>query len=432
MDDTTSSDGEDVNYMPKETLLPLIISQLQHYGYNSIAQVVAEASETSLVFDPQPTLAELCYYGKNARENDDADEIVPVDLTEEISDEEDDQDGSGNENGSGSKGWNDGEPQAPKPIPNLTTWFSTQHRESCRTAVFSADGKYIATGSEDSSLKVLDVSRIKMSYRDGGVEKPVIRTLYDHMAPVNDVQFHPNGTVLASCSHDQSIKLFDIQKPNVKRSFRYLQDASIVRSIHFHPSGDYIAAGTDHEAVRIFDVHTLKCFTSPSSNDAHTGPINKIRYAPSGKIFATAGEDGSIKIWDTVSGQSTRTIERAHSGRPVTSVKFSKSGRYVLSCGLDSVGRLWDLQNGSVVQEFMGASQKDIYTVNTFNYNEEYVLGTDEADSAIVLWDSRSGAMMKKIPAHMGPVRCIAASPIENAFVTCSDDYRAKYWGERE
>ncbi|KAI8822120.1 WD40-repeat-containing domain protein [Fimicolochytrium jonesii] len=423
MEDTESNISDEDNQLPRAEVLPLIISQLQHYGLNSIAAVVAEESNTPYAFDPSPQLAELCYQGKVGRDNDDAEEIVPADLTEEISDEESTE--------AEESSWADAKGQAPTTPPNLAVWFSTQHREACRTAVFSADGKYLATGSEDTTMKVLDVSRIKAAFRDGAQEKPVIRTLYDHMAPVNDVHFHPNGTVLASCSHDQTIKLFDIQMPNVKRSFRYLQDANVVRSIHFHPSGDYIAAGTDHEAVRIFDVHSLKCFSAAASKESHTGAINKIRYAPSGKFFATAGDDGSIKMWDTVSGQCVKTISQAHSGRPVTSVRFTRSGRYLLSCGLDSVGKLWDMHTGNAVQEFVGASQKDVYTTNTFNYNEDYVLGTDEKDWAIVMWDSRTGALLKKTPAHMAPLRCIAASPVENTFVTCSDDYRAKFWGER-
>lgn len=54
-------------------------------------------------------------------------------------------------------------------------------------------------------------------------DKPVVRTLYDHTDTVNDLSFHPNGIVLASCSDDQSIKLFDLSKSGVKRAFRYLQ-----------------------------------------------------------------------------------------------------------------------------------------------------------------------------------------------------------------
>ncbi|KAJ3062251.1 cleavage stimulation factor, 3' pre-RNA, subunit 1, partial [Quaeritorhiza haematococci] len=180
-------------------------SQLQQYGLNSVAQVVAEASGTTLVMSPSNRLAELCHLGSIAKDAEDADEeLVP---SGGVSDDDDDEDSSAvglvidpsNKTG------------APKPAPNYTTWFTTQHRGSCRCAAFSNDGKYIATGSKDSSLKVLDVSRIKSSYHstspDGDFQKPVIRTLYDHIGPVNDVQFHPNGMVLASCSDDQTIKL---------------------------------------------------------------------------------------------------------------------------------------------------------------------------------------------------------------------------------
>lgn len=63
-----------------------------------------------------------------------------------------------------------------------------------------------------------------MKNRSGDAgDKPVIRTLYDHTEQVNDLSFHPNGLVLASCSNDQSIKLFDLSKTGVKRAFRYLQ-----------------------------------------------------------------------------------------------------------------------------------------------------------------------------------------------------------------
>jgi cleavage stimulation factor subunit 1 len=71
-------------------------------------------------------------------------------------------------------------------------------------------------------LKLLDVNKMKNRSGDAG-DKPVIRTLYDHTEPVNDLSFHPNGLVLASCSNDQSIKLFDLSKTGVKRAFRYLQ-----------------------------------------------------------------------------------------------------------------------------------------------------------------------------------------------------------------
>lgn len=105
-------------------------------------------------------------------------------------------------------------------LPPYQTWFITAHKSACRTACFSADGTLCATGSSDSSLKVMDVSKLNAKNEE---DKPVIRTLYDHTAAVNDAQFHPNGMVLASCSDDCNVKFYDITKPGTKRAFRYIQ-----------------------------------------------------------------------------------------------------------------------------------------------------------------------------------------------------------------
>lgn len=97
----------------------------------------------------------------------------------------------------------------------------------------------MATGSHDTSVKLLDVELIKQHHVEPNDDPKVIKTLYDHTEAVNEVIFHPNGAVLASCADDFNIKLFDLQKVHMKRGFRYLADAYPVRSIAFHPSGTF-------------------------------------------------------------------------------------------------------------------------------------------------------------------------------------------------
>lgn len=132
--------------------------------------------------------------------------------------------------------------------------------------------------------------------------------------------------------------------------------------------------GSEAETVRIFDVKTLQCFTpkafsAPPHNSnasavdiAQQGPhkagINSIQYASTGSVFITASQDGSIKVWDAVSGKVIRTIDNAHSGKGVTSATISKNGRYILSGGFDSVGKLWDIGSGKLIHGFTGAVQK--------------------------------------------------------------------------
>lgn len=51
------------------------------------------------------------------------------------------------------------------------------------------------------------------------------------------------------------------------------------------------------------------------------------RYSPDAKIYASAGRDGSIKIWDGVSNRCVNTFLKAHDGAEVCSVRFSRNGK---------------------------------------------------------------------------------------------------------
>jgi len=410
-----TEEQETPNTLEKEEVLQLIISQLQYIDMENAAQIIAESSNITPAYSASSRLAELLYLGTKA-------ETVNEDIHPSAADEDDaeeDEDRCLNIEQDGNT------KIASRVAPNYSTLYTTSHKASCRVAVYSQDGKYIATGSADTSLKVLDVAKMKMRTDE---ERPVIRTLYDHVSTVTDISWHPGGLALASASEDKSIKIYDLQKPSVKRSFRYLQDAYPVRSICFHPSGDFILAGSDHPAVRIYDVKSFQCYIPPNPNDYHRSRINQVNYAPKGDIFATCSDDGSIKFYNGVTGQCINTIEQAHGGTSVSSVKFSRNSKYLLSNGKDSIGRLWDLASGKVVQKYEGALQMKTSCNITFTYNEDFVLSSDETNNTIVCWDSRTGSLLQRWTGPTGVVHCVAASPTGPDFVTCSDDNKARYW----
>ncbi|KAG0286594.1 hypothetical protein BGZ98_005023, partial [Dissophora globulifera] len=377
-----------------------------------LAQVVAEQTHTSVSIKPSSRLSELLFIAR-----EESVEIEPTDPSKlhpssfssssaSMMDEDDDT-----EAGTKLTRLNlDTDPKltTPGPAPNLSTVCTTTHKEAVTCTTFSKDGRYAASGSADASLKIVDVNKMKLVNDDA---HPVIRTLYDHSSPVTDVDFHPNGLVLAASS-DTVVKLYDLSRPSVKRSFRYLQDSHPVSSVSFHPSGDFLLVGSEAETVRIFDVKTLQCFTPrafsgpASSNSAaatvdttstaagtassqqqqqgpHRAGINHIEYAPTGSVFITASQDGSIKVWDAISGKVVRTIEHAHSGKGVTTATISKNGKYILSGGLDSVGKLWDLGSGKMIHGFQGAVQQNEKQSVVFSYNEDFVFSSDESNNTI-------------------------------------------------
>ncbi|KAF7727069.1 cleavage stimulation factor, 3' pre-RNA, subunit 1 [Apophysomyces ossiformis] len=439
MDDNTLSENE---------VLSLIIGQLIAYGYSAVAQTVADATGAAADMVPSSRLSELLHQAKyrgeflQIREYMETDPILPVDHDEsddaESANKDFDRDSMQEDVDMTRSGFDmeAGMTAPPKPTPEYTQLYYTQHKGPCRTAIFSADGRFAATGSHDWSLKLLDVNKMKNRTGESG-DKPVIRTLYDHTAPVNDLSFHPNGLVLASCSDDQSIKLFDLSKLGRVRSLscskliHLPKDTQPVNSICFHPSGDYILAGTQDPAIRVYDVKTLLCYTNSNTTEMHRGPITQIRYSHTGRLFASASADGNVRIWDSVSSRCVKLLEKVHSGAAVSSVRMTRDEKYILTSGLDSVVRLWDISSGKQVMEYVGHEQRTQLLQPTFSYNEDYVLIGDEASTDVICWDTQTGVLLKKISGQNNLVRCVAASPVDNGILTCSDDYRARYFDTR-
>ncbi|CAB4054940.1 CSTF1 [Lepeophtheirus salmonis] len=330
--------------------------------------------------------------------------------------------------------------EAPEPALYETAYV-TSHKAFCRAGAFSNDGQLCATGSADASIKVLDVDRmLAKSNNDIPVSKqseghPVIRTLYDHVDEVTCLEFHPKETILASGSKDNTIKLFDYSKASAKKACRTIIDAEPVQSLSFHPSGDFLLVGCEHPVVRLYDVNTSQCFVSSIPHQRHTSEVTMVKFSNDGKIYASSSTDGSIKIWDGVSSKVINTFDEAHDGAEVCSVYFTRNGKYILSSGKDSLIKLWELSTSRCLIAYTGAGatgRQEHRAQAVFNHTEDYVMFPDEATTSLCCWDSRNASRKQLLSlGHNGAVRNIVHSAVSPAFLTSSDDFRARFWFKR-
>lgn len=123
------------------------------------------------------------------------------------------------------EGISDDTPTAPEPA-EYETVYVTAHKAPCRSGAVTNDGELVATGSVDTSIKILSVERMLAKSSDIETAEPqghpVIRTLYDHNEEVTCLQFHPKEQILISGSRDYTVRLFDYSRTSVKKAFRVL------------------------------------------------------------------------------------------------------------------------------------------------------------------------------------------------------------------
>ncbi|MGI8504557.1 MAG: NB-ARC domain-containing protein, partial [Hassallia sp.] len=170
------------------------------------------------------------------------------------------------------------------------------HTDSVKAIAFSVDGKYLVSGSQDSTLKVWDWQT--------GVE---VRTIQGHTNSVDAIAFSVDGKYLVSGSADKTLKVWDWQ------------------------------AGVE--------VRTLT---------GHTSSVLAIAFSVDGKYLVSGSWDKTLKVWDWQTGVEVRTLS-GHTYR-VYAIAFSVDGKYLVSGSDDNTLKVWDWQTGEVIATFTGDS----------------------------------------------------------------------------
>ena len=144
-----------------------------------------------------------------------------------------------------------------------------------------------------------------------------IATLGGHRTWVNAVSFSPDGTLLASGSWDQTIKLWDVATQTEVATLE--GHAHGVTSVAFSaPNGTLLATGGQDGMVILWDVLTREKVIA----FGHTDGVTSVSVSSGGATLAAGGRDGTILLWDT----SERT-QFSKQAIPQTLTKVSGDGQ---------------------------------------------------------------------------------------------------------
>ena len=181
--------------------------------------------------------------------------------------------------------------------------------------------------------------------------------------------------------------------------------------------------------VKLWD---LPARTLKADLKKHKGWVRSLDISPDGTKLASAGEDGTVVLWNTADGKEIKTIA-AHAG-PVTAVGFSPDGATIATGGGDKLVKLWDAATGNEKGKLEGHA--DALWAVTYSPDGSK-LATVGADRTIKLWNTSDSKEFATLSGHKDWVTSASFSPDGTRLATGSLDGAVKLWdvnakGEQE
>jgi WD40 repeat protein len=283
---------------------------------------------------------------------------------------------------------------------------------------FSPDGKYLAATSRPGvagRLFLVEVSTAREVWGDS------LPKSYGWSAGWRPLAFSPDGKTLALGCADQSVRLWDV---GTGKQLRRLWVVGHPTHVAFDPAGQCLAVGVGDDQIQIWDpargerIKWLK----------RLGACAGLAFSPDGKTLialVTAAKPGSVALarFDVVSGE-----ERLRRELPKDTTYFlSPAGRHLAA--LPSAGDGFSLLDPATGERVRRAEGDEVRVFPADFSSDGRTLAAVGRDGAARVWDADTGKMLHRLPPMPGRSRCIAVSPGSKVLAqTGWHDHAVRLW----
>lgn len=277
---------------------------------------------------------------------------------------------------------------------------------------FSKNGAYWAGGDQQGQVQIWLYAkrRLQLTWRA-------------HYSVVTSIAFSADERWLATGSWDGVIKMWDTANGAL------LWTSPVVDAISglaFSPDGRVLVSGGTDGRIRIWDSSSGELLQILNE---HTGPVFCVAWSPNGKILAGAGHDAQIRLWQIAGDDAVLPKPTPHKileghGSPVRGLAFSPDGQTLASASWDRTVRLWDVKRGTQKESIpISAPAEGLVWSSDGRY-----LASGERDRAFWVWDIEQHKQRTTFYGMMAPVRALAFSPDSRTLDTACEDGSLQVW----
>jgi WD40 repeat protein len=275
-----------------------------------------------------------------------------------------------------------------------------RHAPYLYALVFAPDGKTLASGGGDDTIRLWDSATGKE-----------IRRFVGHKREICDLAFSPDSQQLASASWDRTVRIWDLQSGEELRRFDEL-DASVVA---YSPDGKIIATGASKKIV-FWDAVAgtkLRTFTELGKDGKD---LKTLAFAPDGNAIAIGSEDG-IHFLDLVTGKrslsltdvATVSVFFGPSGKTLISGHHHKLNSRSSSAGAyEGAVRLWDVDSAKETLNWKWPAGSMPHLALSPDGKQ---LAAATEDYTIQIWETSTGKTLRRLEKCRDWPFCLAFSP---------------------
>eukprot|EP00440_Ansanella_granifera_P003157 gb/GFBE01003440.1/.p1 GENE.gb/GFBE01003440.1/~~gb/GFBE01003440.1/.p1 ORF type:complete len:984 (+),score=199.61 gb/GFBE01003440.1/:1-2952(+) len=257
----------------------------------------------------------------------------------------------------------------------------------------SPDGRWIATGGKDQSVRVWDAEHCRLACMLAGHAGAVSALSFAKRRPRNAniaAQQEQLPVLLVSASQDKTMKIWEL------------------------PSAAKLAESSSNKAASSVKKSKVTVI-------AHAKEVNDVLVSPNNKLIASAGQDKLVRIWRFPEGDLLGECKGHRRG--VWSVAFSPIDQVIASAAGDATVRLWNLKDYKAIRSFQGHSSA-VLRVGFLSNGMQ--LMSSSVDGLLKLWHIRTAECAGTFEEHEGKVWCIDI--IGNRMVSGGADSKLCVW----